>query len=84
MASGPIHLYAELVNGSNVTHIIGIICFSFDANIPITLYQVVQPAQKEPRSGKAEYAANIRIRNASNTGRGTRSDHAEHCYRTAR
>lgn len=44
MAFGPIHLYAELVNGKHVLNSTGIICFSLDANISATLYQVLQPA----------------------------------------
>lgn len=59
MAFGPIHLYAELVNGKHVINSIGIVCFSPDANISTTLYQVLQSAQKEPFSGKAEYATKI-------------------------
>jgi hypothetical protein len=59
MAFGPIHLYAELVNGKHVLNPIGIVCFSLDANIFTTLYQVVQPAQKESCTGKTEYAAKI-------------------------
>lgn len=43
MAFGPIHLYAELVNGKHVLNSTGIICFSLDANISTTLYQVLQP-----------------------------------------